>query len=109
MATVSTPDLTFHYPPELFGLLVDTIPRLFRSKNDVLVFFQGAGVPAQHLGDLRVRLANDRQSINKFDLVRTVLTRLNEDGERALRERREVVKRVVEFEDFSACWDNDRL
>jgi hypothetical protein len=41
--------------------------------------------------------------------VRTILQRLNEFGERALRERREILKRVVEFEDFSTCWDNDRL
>jgi hypothetical protein len=38
-----------------------------------------------------------------------VLTKLNEDGEKSLRERREVLKRVVEFEDFSVCWDNVRL
>ena len=47
--------------------------------------------------------------MNKFDLVRTILTRLNQDGDASLRERREVVKRVVEFEDFSVCWESDRL
>jgi hypothetical protein len=39
-----TADITFHYPPELFNLLVDTIPVLNRSKKDVLLFFRGAGV-----------------------------------------------------------------
>lgn len=34
----------FHYPPEIFNLLVDTIPLLCRSKRDVIGFFQGAGV-----------------------------------------------------------------
>jgi hypothetical protein len=34
---------------------------------------------------------------------------LNERGEPALRERREIVKRVVEFDDFSSCWESDRL
>ena len=41
-----------HYPPELTQLLIQTIPRLFRSKKDVLLFFKGAGVPANTLNDL---------------------------------------------------------
>ena len=61
------------------------------------------------VSDLRSQWDKDRESINKFDIVRTVLTRLNEAGDRTLRERREVLKRVVEFEDFSTCWENDRL
>ncbi len=31
--------ITFHYPPELFNLLVDTIPRLNRGKKDLFLFF----------------------------------------------------------------------
>ena len=100
---------THHYPPELFQLLIGTIPRLFRSKRDVLLFFRGAGVEHSIVSDIEVRLDNDSDSINKFDIVRTVLTRLNDDGEKALRERREILKRVVEFEDFSTCWPDDRL
>ena len=42
--TKSAPDITFPYPPDLFNLLVDTIPLLNRSKKDVLLFFRGAGV-----------------------------------------------------------------
>src|SRR5262249_39263589 len=79
------------------------------SKQDVLSFFQGAGVAAQCLADLRQRLSMDARSVNKFELVRTVLTRLNQDGEATLRERREILKRIVEFEDFSVCWENERL
>lgn len=102
-------DITYHYPPELFQLLVDTIPKLCRSKRDLILFFRGAGVPERHLADIEERVARDRDSINKYEIVRTILQRLNEFGERALRERREILKRVVEFEDFSTCWDNDRL
>src|SRR5690606_1026278 len=39
----------------------------------------------------------------------TVLRRLNEAGDRAIRARREVIKRVVEFEDFTRCWPADEL
>ena len=48
-------------------------------------------------------------SDTKFDLARTVLIRLNEAGDAALAARREVIRRVVDFEDFTRCWDNDVL
>ena len=102
-------DATYHYPPELFQLLVDTIPRLCRSKRDVLTFFWGAGVRGAEIAELEARLADDPESISKFHMVRSVLAQLNDAGDRALRERREVVRRVVYFEDFSTCWPDDRL
>ena len=61
------------------------------------------------LAEIRTRLSNAPNSINKFEMARTVLTGLNEIGDSAIRERREILKRVVEFEDFSTCWENDRL
>ena len=102
-------DISFQYPPELMSLLIDTIPRLCRSKMDTLLFLKGAGVPDSLTSDVLQTVQNDRQRINKFQIVRTILTRLNEQGEPALRERREVLKRVVEFDDFTTCWENDRL
>ena len=102
-------EITFHYPPELMSLLIDTIPLLCRSKEDTLLFMKGAGVSDSFTSDLWNTVRTDRQSIRKHVIVRTVLTRLNERGEPTLRERREVLKRVVEFDDFSTCWDNDRL
>lgn len=104
-----TIEIIHHYPPEILNLLVDTIPLLCRSKNDVLVFFKGAGVPPAITEDFRHKLATDRNSVNKYEIVREVLVRLNDKGEATLRERREVLKRVVEFEDFSTCWANDQL
>lgn len=102
-------DITYHYPPELFQLLVDAIPRLFRAKKDVLLFFRGAGVERRLYRDVEQQLASDPESVNKFHIARTVLSRLNDAGEATLRERREVLKRVVEFEDFSTCWPGDQL
>jgi len=102
-------DIFFHYPPELLNLLVDTIPRLCRSKKDVVLFFKGAGVSATITADIEAQLHRDKESINKFDIARNVLTVINQQGERSLRERREVLKRVVEFENFSSCWPNDQL
>ena len=102
-------DIVFHYPPELLKLLTDTIPLLCKSKKDTLLFFKGAGVPHSLFKDMESRVEFDRGSITKFEIVRTVLTRLNEKDEAMLRERREVLKRVVEFESFSACWPSDQL
>lgn len=99
----------FHYPPELIQLLIDTIPLLCRSKTDVLLFFKGAGVSGVATSDLAERVREDKQRISKYEIVRTVLSRLNERGDQTLRERREVLKRVTEFEDFSTCWPDDQL
>jgi hypothetical protein len=102
-------DIIHHYPPELLKLLVDTIPLLCPSKQDVLVFFKGAGVPATVTADFTQKVATDRSSVNKYEIVREILVRLNDRGEATLRQRREVLKRIVEFEDFSTCWPNDQL
>jgi hypothetical protein len=102
-------DIIFHYPPELLNLLIDTIPLLCRSKKDTLLFFKGAGVPNNLTEDLAAKLKESPNSINKYEITRTVLTRLNEKGEATLRERREILKRVTEFEDFSTCWPEDQL
>lgn len=50
--TDTSSDIVFHYPPELFHLLVDVVPLLNRSKQDVLVFFRGAGVPDSITSDI---------------------------------------------------------
>lgn len=101
-------DIIFHYPPELMSLLIDAIPCLCRSKKDVLLFFKGAGVSASFTQDIQGQLAANRDAVKKHEIVRTVLTRLNERGEKGLRERREILKRVTEFEDFSTCWPEDQ-
>lgn len=102
-------DSSYHYPPELLSLLVDTIPLLFRSKDDVLLFFRGAGVTSDVLADLQRRVREDRTKISKYEIARTVLERVNERGDSTLRERREIIKRVTEFENFSSCWAEDQL
>ena len=101
-------DIAFHYPPELFQILVDAIPRLCRSKKDLMLFFQGAGIGDDILCDHWQVVRTNPKSVNKFAITRSVLTRLNERGESTLRERRELLKRVVEFDEFSACWPNDQ-
>lgn len=102
-------DITFHYPPELLNLLIDTIPLLNKTKKDVFLFFQGAGVAEPLLKPTFQQWTRDKDSIHKFEIVRQVLTELNVKGESCLRERREVLKRVTEFETYSSCWPADQL
>jgi hypothetical protein len=99
----------FHYPADLLELLIETIPRLVRSKKSVILFFEGAGVEHDDLAGVTATLRNSPDSITKFEIVRTVLARLNTRGDSGLGPRRGVIRRVVEFEDFESCWDNDRL
>lgn len=100
---------TFHYPPELMSLLIDTIPRLNKTKKDVFLFFQGAGVSSLIVQFPLQQWQQNKDSITKFEITRQILTKLNENDEAYLRERREVLKRVVEFESFSSCWPEDQL
>jgi restriction system protein len=104
-----TTDITFHYPPELFNLLVDTLPLLNRSKKDVLQFFRGAGAPNDVIDELAKRLKEAPSEINKYEIAHSVLDQLNLRGEVTLRARREVLRRVVEFTNFDTCWPADQL
>lgn len=99
----------FHYPPELFELLVEAIPRLIRAKKGVVLFLRGAGVANEDLADVERSVDTNPDSISKFEIVRRVLEKLNSRGDSGLRPRREIIKRVVEFENFDTCWPEDRL
>lgn len=101
-------DITFHYPPELMSLLEDCIPRLCKSKKDLLTFFLGAGVSKGVLARHERLLHLDKGSFNKYQVTKQVLIDLNSAGEGSLGARREVLRRVVDFSDFSVCWENDQ-
>jgi hypothetical protein len=101
-------DISFHYPPELLNLLIDTLPKLCKSKKDLLQFFRGAGITPQVLDPYETLLRTKKNDFNKYPVTRELLTKLNELGEKGLRERREILKRVTEFNDFSVCWDQDQ-
>ena len=99
----------FHYPPQVFELLVETIARLSRGKKGVVLFLQGAGVAEEDLAEVALAVRTNAASINKFEIVRNVLTKVNTRGDSGLRPRREIIKRVTEFENFETCWPEDQL
>jgi hypothetical protein len=74
-----------------------------------LLVFKGAGVDDALYKDIANKLTADKNSVNKFDMVRTLLERINVNSQKFLRERREIIKRVTEFESFSTCWPDDQL
>jgi restriction system protein len=98
----------FHYPPDLFELVVQAIPLLNKSKDSVLLFFKGAGVDEAIFSDLTTIVRTDRNSITKFEICRKILERINQNSEKYLRQRREILKRITEFEAFSTCWEKDQ-
>lgn len=98
----------FHYPPDLFELLVSTIPLLSRSKKGVVLFLRGAGVAEEDLAEVSKQVTAKPDDINKFEIVRRVLSKVNARGDSGLRCRREIIKRVTEFESFESCWPSDQ-
>lgn len=99
----------YHYSPELLQLLVDTIEVLCRSKRDVVLFFRSVGVDGPVINDLAERVSRDPESIKKREIAQQLLVLVNEGGDATLRQRREIVKRVVEWENFSTCWPDQQL
>lgn len=101
-------DERYHYPPDIFNLLVDTIPVLCKSKKDVLAFLRGAGANQEDLAAMDALVKSNREAVSKNDIVRDVLEKLNRrHTDSGLSARREIIKRVVGFEQFSMCWPND--
>ena len=101
-------DIVFHYPPELLNLLNEAVPKLCKSKKDLLLFFQGAGLGSGLLAPYWASLRKNRDAFNKYPVTQELLAKLNELGEQSLRERREILKRVTEFHDFSVCGEPDQ-
>lgn len=99
----------FHYPPEIFNLLIDTIPLLCRSKKDVILFFKGAGVEDKYTDELSHIINLTPNLINKYEITRNILTKINSRGDSYLGVRREILKRITEFDNFDTCWESDRL
>jgi restriction system protein len=102
-------DDAYHYPPEVLNLLVDVIPLLCRSKKDVITFFRSAGVGEVIVRPWESRLRRDRDSVYKHEIARDVLSKVNEAGDSGLAARREIIKRIVDRDDFSTCWPDDQL
>lgn len=102
-------DIVFHFPPDLMNLLIDTIPRLNKSKKDLLVFFKSIGVPDTYLEKYYSLLQNNTEQFKKINVTRELLVELNVKSDAMLGIRRQLLQKVVGFDSFDMCWENDRL
>jgi restriction system protein len=104
------PEDSYHYPTELLALLQECVPLLCRGKMDVFQFFRAAGVSRDLYSDWESRWRQNPDSVGKYPVVRDVLNKLNErKTDEALRQRREIIKRVTAWENFSTLWEKDRM
>jgi restriction system protein len=104
------PHDSYHYPTELLALLQKCIPLLCPAKKDVFQFFRAAGLNPDLYASWESQWSNAPASVSKYPIVRDVLNKLNErNTDAALRQRREIIKRVTTWENFSPLWENDRL
>jgi restriction system protein len=108
MASSPQSDTSYHYPPDVFELLVEVLTYICKSKSAVVDFFRGAGVPEAMLSGWRVKLKENPHEVKKALISRDVLRAVSEGGDPMLWQRREIVRRVAGFEDFSSCWPDDQ-
>jgi len=100
--------ISYHFPPDLFNLLVDAIPRINRTKKDLLSFFKNVGTPITLLNKYYSIIRVDPAQISKKDITREVLEQLNSsDSDEYLGIRRQLLYRVVNFTAFDTCYEND--
>lgn len=97
-----------HFHPDLFAALVEAVPVLNRTKADVVTFFRGCGVDAAVWSEIEEQF-NLNPKFSKYHATRQVLGILNEGQDSTLGQRRQVIHRVTEWEDFSLCWPSDQL
>ena len=105
---MTTDDPAFHFPPDVFDAVVDAVPLLTRAKRDVVLFFRGCGVDRVFLTGIERRVAEE-PTFSKYHATREILVYLNELGDKGLGARRQVLKRVSEFDDFSSCYPDNQM
>lgn len=98
----------FHFPPDILALLIDTIPRICKTKRDVIIFFEGAGVPAKELVRYKSLLTSNKDLFKKYNVTRELLEMLNLAGDNMLGVRRKILQNVIEFDAFDTCYFNDK-
>jgi hypothetical protein len=73
-----------------------------------VLFFRGCGVDRTFLARIERRI-DAEPTFSKYHITREILAHVNELGDRGLGQRRQVLKRVSEFDDFSSCYPDNQL
>jgi hypothetical protein len=96
------------FPPEVFRLTVEAIACVHRGKRDIFNFFEMCGVEPQDLAEARAMYAANQDGTRKTVIAETVLHILIKKKDAALFPRREILRRLSQYEDFGSCWPADQ-
>lgn len=100
--------ISYHFPPDLFNLLVEAIPKINKTKKDLLSFFKNVGTPISLLNKYYPVVISNPKQLSKKDMTREILENLNsKDTNEYLAIRRKLLQRVVDFSAFNTCYEDD--
>ncbi len=100
----------YPFRPDVYTAVVQAVPLLCKSKRDVVTFFRGTGMSHARLDALAKQVASDPDRLKKHQMTGELLEIANQDASDAgLKVRREILKRIVDFNNFESCWPNDQL
>jgi hypothetical protein len=100
----------YRFRPDVFRAVTEAVPLICPAKKDVVAFFRGAGLRHSRLDALAAEVRANREALRKHDMVHELLIVANEDPSNdGLRVQREILKRIVDFNNFEACWPKDQL
>lgn len=101
-------DAAYHFPHDVLQTAIEAATTINKGKKDLLLFFRAVGTPPALMRDLDARVLADPKAISKMEISRTIVERLNAGGDPLLEQRRNLLRRISAFEDFSGCWPNER-
>ncbi|TAM56572.1 restriction endonuclease [bacterium] len=100
----------YQFRPDVFTAVVEAIALIRNSKRDVVTFFRGAGLEHPRLAEYERQIRTDRASLRKIEMAHTLLKVVNEmSGNHGLKVRREVLKGIVDFNNFDSIYQDKRL
>lgn len=101
----------YHFTPDLLEAFVDALALLTKGKGAVLDVFRSCGVPEEAMLDLRASLRGpDADKVRKAHLARRMLHWISDDPrDSKLAYRRELVRRITTWEDYSSCYADNQL
>lgn len=100
----------YQFRPDVYKAVVAAIPLICPAKKDVVTFFRGAGLRHRRLEELTAAIRTDRDALKKHDMAHELLGIANEDAtDSGLKIRREILKSIVDFNNFESCWTEDQL
>lgn len=99
---------SYHFPPDLFNLLVEAIPKINKTKKDLLSFFKNVGTPGIIISKYYPIVMTNPKQLSKKDITRDILEELNSiNSNEYLSIRRQLLQRVIDFSAFNTCYESD--